>query len=129
MTLQDDKNKTKKIRGLELSQNSNDLDFISPITEVTFDNVDSKKVKLGDKSTALHNIEEQRTREELIKSNPYFLSQEFMNTMTQRRKALEAQAAENRILWEQKRAFEIAERKEKERNAAKASKTTRIRKD
>jgi hypothetical protein len=116
MTIQD----KKKIRSLELPQNSNDLDFISPITEISFDKEDNKKLKLGDKSTELHNIEEQRAREEVIKSNPFFLSNEFMNTMTQRRKALEAQAAENRILWEQKRAFEIAERKEKDRATAKA---------
>jgi hypothetical protein len=116
MTIQD----KKKIRSLELPQNSNDLDFISPITEISFDKEDNKKIKLGDKSTELHNIEEQRKREELIKSNPFFLSNEFMATMTQRRKALEAQAAENRILWEQKRAFEIAERKEKEKVAARA---------
>jgi hypothetical protein len=116
MTIQD----KKKIRSLELPQNSNDLDFISPITEISFDKEDNKKLKLGDKSTELHNIEEQRTREEVIKSNPFFLSNEFMATMTQRHKTLEAQAAENRILWEQKRAFEIAERKEKEKAAAKA---------
>jgi hypothetical protein len=118
MTTQDDKK--NKIRELELSQNSNDLDFISPITEISFDKQDDKKVKFGDKSTELHKIEQQRSREELVRSNPFFLSNEFMATMTQRRKALEAQAAENRILWEQKRAFEIAERKEKERAATKA---------
>jgi hypothetical protein len=125
------KDKKKKpdnteIREVTLSDNSNDLDLglFSPATDVSFE-VDSSKVRYGSKSTykstAELNSEYQRkvkAAEEIL-ADPAAINQFILNT-NERRRAQERQAAENRILFEQKRSFDLAEKRTKEREAAKA---------
>src|SRR6266487_2653130 len=134
MSQNKDKDRKKKldsaaeIREVILSDNSNDLDLglYSPATDVSFDVNNSNKVKYGSKytykSTAEQlNSEYQRkvkAAEEIL-SDPAAINQFILST-NERRRAQERQAAENRILFEQKRSFDLAEKRTKEREAAKA---------
>jgi hypothetical protein len=108
--------KEKKLRELVLPENSNDieLDFSVPVTEISFENTDDKRIKFGAKSTELL-----KKRDEEMLADPFILTSEFVQAAKQRRNELEALAAENRIAFEQRRALEIAEQRQKEREAAK----------
>jgi hypothetical protein len=99
------KKKDEKLRELTLSDDVNDLDLQDPHPKT--------EVRLGLKSRErLDQIEKQRVPQQVV-DIPQFIAD-----MARLRRTAEERAAANRIEWEQRRATELAEKRQQERDAA-----------
>ena len=111
------------MKEITLSDNSNDLDFLSPTTEINFDNS-----KLGAKSTSQkvvtqHELLEYQKR---VSRRDSTLTDEEIRTLVsetnERREALEQSINEQKQAFQQRRDSKLAARQDKERRGAAHSK-------
>jgi hypothetical protein len=107
----------RKLKSMELDPNSNVLDNLRPIS-LEPETPPTSPTKLGEKSSELIRLQEQRKMEQLLLSNPNFSINQFIATATNRRRELEIKEAENVIKFQQKKAIEQAARREQEKVAA-----------